>query len=141
MIVMAAANNVSDGEGGTSMDSLEQFRNDVRWTAAEKKVARKAFENALGRHLSAITAEAKRMMANVAEPSDLWQVEAYLTESRKTVDRMYQFRYSDLLRVFSNLMQGGWLKEADLVGLQPEKIADITRGAESLRRIFADQEK
>src|SRR5438132_5950250 len=141
MIVMAAANNVSDGEGGTSMDSLEQFRNNVRWTAAEKKVARKAFENALERHLSAITAEAKRMMANVTDPSDLWQVEAYLTESRKTVDRMYQFRYSDLLRVFSILMQDEWLKEADLVGLQPEKIADITRGAESLRRILADEEK
>jgi hypothetical protein len=123
------------------MDSLEQFRNNVRWTAAEKKVARKAFENALERHLSAITAEAKRMMANVADPSDLWQVEAYLTESRKTVNRMYQFRYSDLLRVFSILMQHEWLKEADLVGLQPEKIADITRGAESLRRILADEEK
>jgi Photoprotection regulator fluorescence recovery protein len=123
------------------MDSLEQFSNNVTWTAAEKKVARRAFENALERHLSAITAEAKRMMANVADPSDLWQVEAYLTESRKTVDRIYQFRYSDLLRVFSILMRDEWLKEADLVGLQPEKIADITRGAESLRRILADQEK
>ena len=111
---MAAANNVSDGEGGTSMDSLEQFRNDARWTAAEKKVARKAFENALGRHLSAIIEEAKRMMANVAEPSDLWQVEAYLTESRKTVDRMYQFRYSDLLRVFSILMRDEWLEGSRL---------------------------
>ena len=123
------------------MDSLEQFRNNVRWTAAEKKVARKAFENALERHLSAITAEAKRMMANVADPSHLWQVEAYLTESRKTVNRMYQFRYSDLLQVFSILMQHEWLKEADLVGLQPEKIADITCGAECLRRILADEEK
>jgi 2-phospho-L-lactate guanylyltransferase (CobY/MobA/RfbA family) len=132
---------VSDRDGGTSMDSLEQFSNNVRWTAAEKKVARRAFENALERHLSAITAEAKRMMANVADPSDLWQVEAYLTESRKTVDRIYQFRYSDLLRVFSILMRDEWLKEADLVGLQPEKIADITSGAESLRRILADQEK
>jgi hypothetical protein len=38
-------------------------------------------------------------------------------------------------------MRDEWLKEADLVGLQPEKIADITRGAESLRRILADQEQ
>jgi hypothetical protein len=123
------------------MDSLEQFRDVVRWTGAEKKVARGAFDAALQRHLSAITAEAKRMMANVADPSELWQVEAYLTESRKTVDRIYQFRYSDLLRVFSILLRDEWLKEADVVGLQPEKIADITRGAESLRRILADQEK
>jgi hypothetical protein len=123
------------------MDSLEQFTDVVRWTGAEKKVARRAFDAALQRHLSAITAEAKRMMANVADPSELWQVEAYLTESRKTVDRIYQFRYSDLLRVFSILLRDEWLKEADLVGLQPGKIADITRGAESLRRILADQEK
>ena len=81
------------------------------------------------------------MMANVADPSDLWQVEAYLTESRKTVDRIYQFRYSDLLRVFSILMRDAWLKETDLAGLQPEKMADITRGADSLRRMLADQEK
>jgi hypothetical protein len=123
------------------MDSLEQFTNVVRWTGAEKKVARRAFDAALQRHLSAITAEAKRMMANVTDPSELWQVEAYLTESRKTVDRIYQFRYSDLLRVFSILLRDEWLREADLAGLQPEKIADITRGAESLRRILADQEK
>src|SRR6267143_2009454 len=55
------------------MDSLEQFTDVVRWTGAEKKVARRAFDAALERHLSAITALAKRMMANVADPSDLWQ--------------------------------------------------------------------
>jgi hypothetical protein len=121
------------------MDSVGQFRDEVKWTAAEKKVARRAFDQALERHLSAITAEAKRMMANVADPSELWQVEAYLTESRKTVDRLYQFRYSDLLRVFSILMRDDWLKEADLVGLQAEKIADIKRSAQVLRRIFLDE--
>jgi hypothetical protein len=120
------------------MDSLEQFTDVVRWTSAEKKVARRAFDAALERHLSAIIAEAKRMMANAADPSDLWQVEAYLTESRKTVDRIYQFRYSDLLRVFSILMRDEWLKEADLVGLQPEKIADIKHSAESSRRMLRD---
>ena len=95
------------------MDSLQQFSNSVRWTAAEKKVARRAFDLALERRLSAITAQAKSMIANV-DPSELWQVEAYLTESRKTVDRIFQFRYSDLLRVFSThagrMVDGGaWL--------------------------------
>jgi Photoprotection regulator fluorescence recovery protein len=120
------------------MDSIEQFGENVMWTAAEKKVARRAFDQALERHLSAIIAEAKRMMANVANPSDLWRVEAYLTESRQTVDRIYQFRYSDLLRVFSVLMRDEWLSEADLVGLQPEKITDIKRSAEGLRRMFRE---
>jgi hypothetical protein len=72
---------------------------------------------ALARHLSAIIARAKQMMAAVSEFSDLWELEAYLTESRKTVDRTYQFRYSSLLQVFSNLMRDGWLKEADLAAV------------------------
>jgi hypothetical protein len=80
------------------------------------------------------------MMANVADPSELWQVEAYLTESRKTVDRLSQFRYSHLLRVFSILMRDDWLKEADLVGLQAEKIADIKRSAQVFRRMLLDEE-
>ena len=122
------------------MAAIEQFGDNVRWTTAEKKVARRAFDSALERRLTAITAEAKRMMTNVADPSELWQVEAYLTESRKTVDRIFQFRYSDLVRVFSILMRDEWLKAADLTGLQPEKIADITRAAKSLRRMLADQE-
>ena len=80
-------------------------------------------------------------MANVVDPSDLWELETYLTESRKTIDRIYQYRYSDLLRVFSILMRDGWLKEADLVGLQPDKIAEVKDSAEAFRRIFNDTEE
>src|SRR5215467_3188505 len=47
-----------------------------------------------------------------------------------SVVRIDQFRYSDLLRVFSVLMRKGWLKKEDLVGLQADKIAGIKRGAE-----------
>jgi hypothetical protein len=35
-------------------------------------------------------------------------------------------------------MRDEWLKEADLVGLQPDKIADIKRSAEGLRRMFRE---
>ena len=125
----------------TSMQSPEEFIRYVHWTPAEKKAARRAFDEALGRHLSAIIAEAKRRMTNVVDPSDLWELEAFLTESRKTVDRIYQYRYSDLLRVFSILMRDGWLKDADLVGLQPDKIAEIKGAAEALRRMFNDTEE
>jgi hypothetical protein len=99
----------------------------------EKKAARRAFDQALDRNLSAIISEAKRRMVNLADPSDLWELEAYLTESRKTVDRVYQYRYSDLLQVFSILMRDGWLEEADLAGVHPDKIAEIKALAESLR--------
>ena len=59
-------------------------------------------------------------------------MEAYLTESRKAVDRIYQLQYSDLLRVFSFLLRDDWLEEANPIGLQPEKIADIKRSAEGV---------
>ena len=122
------------------MESPEEFIRYVHWTPAEKKAARRAFDEALGRHLTAIIAEAKRRMTNVVDPSDLWELETYLTESRKTVDRIYQYRYSDLLQVFSILVRDGWLKEADLVGLQPDKIAEIKGAAEALRRMSNDTE-
>ena len=120
------------------METPEQFIKYVPWTPTEKKAARKAFDAALERHLSAIMAEAKRRMANAVDPSGLWELETYLTESRKTIDRIYQYRYSDLLRVFAVLMRDGWLKEADLVGLQPDKIAEVKDSAEAFRRIFND---
>ncbi|MGC2331229.1 MAG: hypothetical protein WA581_07235 [Candidatus Acidiferrales bacterium] len=97
------------------MDSVEQFRNHITWTTAEKKAARQAFDRALERNLAAIMAEAKRMTAKVSEPSDLWEVESYLAESRKTVDRVYQFRYSNLLTVFSILREA----VNDQIGIEP----------------------
>ena len=115
------------------MEPIEQFGGNVRWTAAEKKVARKAFDRALTCNLEEIIGEAKRRMAKVNEPSDLWELEAYLTESRKTVNRVYQFRESRLFTVFSNLMGDGRLREGDLVGLQPDKIDRIKRGAAAFR--------
>lgn len=120
------------------MASAEQFIKHVPWSPVEKKAARRAFDEALGRHLSAIIAEAKHKMTKVVEPSDLWELEAYLTENRKTIDRVYRYRYSDLLRVFSLLMRDGWLKEPDLVGLEADKIAKIKDGADAFRRIYSD---
>jgi len=38
-------------------------------------------------------------------------------------------------------MRDGWLKDADLVGLQADKIADIKGTAEALRRMFNDTEE
>ena len=86
-------------------------------------------------------AEAKRRMASVVDPSDLWELETYLTESRKTIDRTFRYRYSDLLRVFAILMRDGWLKDVDLVGLQPDKIAKVKNGAQTFRRIYNDTDE
>jgi hypothetical protein len=116
------------------MESVEQFQNAITWTATEKKTARRAFDKAFERHCAAITAEARRMLENATDPSDVWRVQEYLSEHRKTVDRIYQYRYSNLLLIFSILMRDGWLTETDLAGLQQEKIASIKVGASIMNR-------
>ena len=108
------------------MESFKHF--EETWTAAEKKTARRAFDKAFERHCATIAKEARRMLDNATAPSDIWRVEEYLSEHRKTVDRIYDYRYSRLLLVFSRLMQDGWLTEADLAGLDKEKIARIKLG-------------
>jgi Photoprotection regulator fluorescence recovery protein len=52
-----------------------------------------------------------------------------LSQRRRTVDKIYDYRYSVLLNVFARLLRDGWLTETDLVGLQEEKIEKIKIGA------------
>ena len=131
-IIIASARidvRASASEGRRSMESYKQFSDEETWTAAEKKTARRAFDNAFARHCARITAEARRMLENVTAPSNVWQVEEYLSDHRRKVDAIYDYRYSRLLMVFSRLMRDGWLAEADLAGLDQEKIAKIKMGA------------
>jgi hypothetical protein len=98
------------------------FKNQV-----EKKTARRAFDKAFARHCSRITAEARRMLENVTAPSDVWRVEEYLSDHRRTVDAIYDYPYSRLRMVFSMLMRDGWLAEADLSGLRPDGLNTLSR--------------
>jgi hypothetical protein len=111
------------------MEPSRQSEGELTWTAAEKKTARKAFDKAFERHCAAISAEVRRILENATAPANIWRVQEYLYEQRKTVDRIYRYSYSGLIMVFSILMRDGWLTEADLAGLHQEKIARIKLGA------------
>jgi hypothetical protein len=52
---------------------------DLKWSRAEKAIARKAFDLALGRELEAVILETKSKAATIQEPSGLWELEHYLT--------------------------------------------------------------
>lgn len=105
------------------MESTWQFADEPTWTPSEKKTARRAFDGAFERHCATIAEEARRMLG--AAPCEIWRVHDYLSEQREAVDRIYDYRYSVLLYVFARLIRDGWLTEADLAGLQQEKIARI----------------
>jgi hypothetical protein len=111
------------------MELSERSDHELRWSDSEKKTARRAFDKAFERQCAAIAAEVRRMLDNAHAPSDLWRIQEYLTENRKSVDQIYDYRYSRLSLVFSILIRDGWLKKADLAGLGQEKINRITLGA------------
>lgn len=60
---------------------------EMKWSPTEKVIARRAFDLALGRELQSLILEAKSKAAKVQEPSDLWELEQYLTQRRQEIDR------------------------------------------------------
>lgn len=118
------------------MESIAQYKRDETWAPTEKKLARVAFDKAFERQCTAITQEARRMLETTTAPSDIFRVQEYLTEQRRIVDELYDYRYSRLLEVLGRLMSDGWLKEGDLHGLQPEKIAKIKHHASFFLRVI-----
>jgi hypothetical protein len=102
---------------------------DLKWTPAEKAIARKTFNLALSRELEAVIREVKERATKITEPSELWDLERYLTQRREDIDRKFDFRYSVLPLVFGNLIREGRLTKRDLDGLAEDKLGFIHRRA------------
>jgi hypothetical protein len=100
---------------------------ELKWSHAEKRDARKAFDLALGQELEALVLEAKNRAAKIDEPSELWDLAGWLTERRREIDRRYDYRYSILPLVFAHLLRDGRLTEVDIYGLGQEKLDLIRR--------------
>ena len=111
-------------------ESLEYFRNEIKWSPAEKKTARRAFDQAYRKQCASILARVKEMIASATEPPDIWEIHDYLSRQRRSMDQTYDYRYSVLLMVFGKLFREKWLTEADLAGLQEGKIETIRRFAD-----------
>src|ERR1700693_3774036 len=72
------------------------FPNEPTWSGSEKTIARRVFDAALRRELHEVMQEAKQKANQIKEPADVWELERYLTQRRKDVDRRYDFRSSRL---------------------------------------------
>ncbi len=108
------------------------YQNEPTWSKSEKAIARKAFDAALGRELHEVIQEAKKMASQIQQSSDLWDLEHYLTERRKEIDRKYDYRYSQLTHVFGKLLYEGRLREEELHGLGEDKLKPIRSFAKFL---------
>jgi hypothetical protein len=102
----------------TSIDQL-------RWSDAEKRIARRVYDKALQQELDEIIHKVKEMARNIKEPSDLWNMEDYLTRRRKDIDSTYDYRYSQLPLLFAQLVRKDQIRLEDLHGLGEEKLAYV----------------
>ena len=100
---------------------------DLKWSAAEKKIARRVYEEALESALARIVAEFKATAAAAATPSEVWAIEGYLRQQRQQIDETFDFRYSRLPFVFARLIREGHLDVTRLRGLSEEKLGIIRR--------------
>jgi hypothetical protein len=113
------------------------YQNEPIWSRSEKVIARKAFDAALGRELHDLIQEAKKMASQIQQSSDLWDLELYLTQRRKEIDRKYDYRYSRLTHVFGKLLYEKRLGEEDLRGLREDKLSSIRSVAQFLAKYAA----
>ncbi|MEJ8840727.1 hypothetical protein [Ramlibacter sp. AN1133] len=100
-----------------------------KWTDREKKIARRVFDGAVAEELASTIADFKARAAAVNEPEDMWALEQYLRDRRRDIDRKYDYRYSQLIWVFGQLLREGRIREEQLAGLSEEKLNDIRRAS------------
>jgi len=72
------------------------------------------------------------MASQIQQSSDLWDLEHYLTQRRKEIDRKYDYRYSQLTHVFGRLLYEKRLREEELRGLREDKLKPIRSVAKFL---------
>jgi hypothetical protein len=101
------------------------YQNEPTWSKSEKAIARTAFDAALKRELHQVMQETKEKANQIKEPAELWDLEYYLTERRKQIDRKYDYRYSQLTHVFGRLLYEGRVSEEELRGLREDKLKPI----------------
>ena len=98
----------------------------LEWSSSEKKVARSAFDKALEVALGKTLAEFKKKASDAATFSDMWEIEDYLRQQQRNLEQMFDYRYSQLIVVFGNLIRKGYLDEKLLAGLSQDKREEIS---------------
>jgi Photoprotection regulator fluorescence recovery protein len=107
---------------------------DREWSAAEKEIARRAFEAALDTALAEIMTEFKAKTAAAVTPEDMWSVERFLRQRRREIEETFDYRYSQLPVVFGRLILEEYLDEGRLTGLSQDKLEEIRRYVSLVRR-------
>jgi len=98
---------------------------ELKWSATEKKIARSAFDLALKNEMTKLKIELCQKVSKTMTNKEVWALEEFLSKYRKDFDNKYDYRYSQLLRVFGILIYEGFISLDDLEGLADDKIEAI----------------
>ena len=101
----------------------------LKWSDSEKKLSRRVFESALQKELADTVTEFKAMAASINTIDQMWPLRDYLHDKQREIDFKYDYRYSQLIRVFGVLLRERRIEEKDLKGLSEEKMDAIRRFA------------
>jgi Photoprotection regulator fluorescence recovery protein len=110
------------------------YPNEPTWSRSEKAIARRVFDAALKRELQEAMQKTKQMANQINQPSDLWDLERYLTERRKDINSKYDFRSSRLTSVLGRLLCERRVNEDELHSLREDKVKAIRSCAKFLSK-------
>ncbi|MDC0832377.1 hypothetical protein CKA32_003738 [Geitlerinema sp. FC II] len=100
--------------------------NDVNWSTKEKEAAREAFDKAYTREIESLVEEVRQKVAHISEIDEIWKLHDFLSAKRHEIDGKYDYSYSALIFIFSQLLKEGWLTLEELHVLDREKLAKIS---------------
>jgi hypothetical protein len=95
------------------------------WSSSEQLIAKQAFEQAYHRETTALIQEVKARAISLSEIEDVWNLHDFLSARRHQIDGKYDYNYSVLIFIFSQLLKEGWLLLDDLQGLEKDKLSKI----------------
>jgi hypothetical protein len=108
------------------------YPNEPTWSRSEKAIARRVFDAALKRELQEVMQKTKQTANRINKPSELWDLECYLTQRRKDINSKYDFRSSRLTSVFGRLLCERRVNEDELRSLREDKVEAIRSCAKFL---------
>jgi len=96
------------------------------WSKAEKKVARKIFDEAFERENGIIIEKIRELASKANSYEDILAIRKYINSSIKSLNQTYDYRYSQLINVFGLLLATGMISENELNSFSRDK-ADMIK--------------
>ena len=102
----------------------------ITWSPEEKIIARKIFDKAYETEIEEIKNLLVNKIQDIKDGKDIWDINDFLTERRISIDKKYDYRYSQLIVVLGILLSEKYLTDNDLKGLSTDKIEMIKNVSE-----------